>query len=83
MRLLGEENQVVPCSATRRKPSRERNVDGLLPVIPKRSHARQRASDGDMLELPSTVFAAKDIRAVRIVSKHGDNIERLCGLSGH
>ena len=83
MRLLGEENQVMARGAIARKPSRKGNVDRLLPIIAKCGHARQRASDGDMLELPSTVFAAKDIRAVRIVSKHGDNIERLCGLSGH
>ena len=77
MRLLGEENQVMACGAVRRKPSRERNMHRLLSVIPKRGHAGQRTSHGDMLELPSTVFAEKDIGAVRIVSKYGDDIERL------
>ena len=83
MRLLGEENQVVPCSAIARKPSRKGNVDGLLSIISKGGHARQRASDGDMLQLSSAVFATKDIGSIRIVSKHGDNIERLWGLSCH
>lgn len=46
-------------------------------------HPRQRASNGDMLELPSAVLAVKDVRAVRIVGKYGNDIERLRGLSGH
>ena len=77
MRLLGEENQVMAYGAVCRKPSRERNVHRLLSVVPKCGHARQSASDRDMLELPSAVFATKDIGSIRIVRKHGDNIERL------
>ena len=77
MRLLGEENQVMARGAIARKPSRKGNVDGLLSIIAKRGQARQRASDGDMLQLPSAVFATKDVGSVSIVSKHGDDVERL------
>jgi len=55
----------------------ERVRDKLLSIIAERGHARQRASDGDVLELPTAVFATKDIGSVRIVSKDGDDIERL------
>ena len=30
-----------------------------------------------MLELPSAVFATKDVGSVSIVGQHGDNVERL------
>ena len=77
VRLLGEENQVMARGAIARKPYRKGNVDGLLSIIAERGHARQRASDGDVLELPTAVFVTKDIGSVRVVSKDGDDIERL------
>ena len=60
MWLLSKENQVMARAASL-KALRKRNMDRLFASISHGRHSRHRASDGNVLKLPSAVLSAQNV----------------------